>query len=371
VTVDAPGRARAPLRPHVQLYDQARTAHLERQAADPRLTLLYAARRYDFDDRLAERLDARRTSALDAARLLWRSDVAVLEITEPAFLAGVVRAATCLAALRLRRVVRRRPVPRIVAYAIANNDPRNEYRPRSLRSRMTFRTKWWLSSVVVRSVDRLVFGTPQAEETYRVLYGPPRPRQETRTVPALPTACSCPPATRPSGIVFLGAFVERKGLAVLLDAWPTLTQHPGTTLTIVGKGALEDEVRALAEKDDRIRVVVDPPREQIHAELRAAAVLVLPSQESPTWREQVGLPIVEALQHGCTVVTTDQTGLAPWLAEHGHRVIPARGTSADLGAALLDALLAPVPRADVLASLPAQDGREAAHEWMFAGSSRD
>ncbi|MBO3096485.1 glycosyltransferase family 4 protein [Cellulomonas dongxiuzhuiae] len=369
MTVDAPGRARAPLRAHVQLYEQARTAHLERQAADPRLSLLYAAPRYDFDVQLAERLDARRASTLDAARLLWRSDVAVLEITEPAFLAGIVRAATCLTALRLRRVVRRRPLPRVVSYAIGNNDPREEYQPRSVREQVTFRAKWWMSSRVVRRVDRLVFGTPQAAATYHALYGPPSRHQETRTIPALPTPCSCPTAAPdPGRILFLGAFVERKGLAVLLEAWPALAEHPGTTLTCVGKGQLEGEVRALAATDDRVRVVVDPPREQIHAELRAASVLVLPSQASPTWREQVGLPIVEALEHGCTVVTTDQTGLAPWLAEHGHRVVPSSAAAADLGDALLDTLLAPLPRAEVLASLPTQDGREAAHAWMFADS---
>lgn len=356
---------------HVQLYDQARTAHLERQASDPRLTLLYAAPRYDFDDALAGRVDARRTGVLEAARLLWRSDVAVLEITEPAFLAGTVRAAACLVALRLRHLARRGPMPRIVSYAIGNNDPRHEYRPRTAREQLTFRAKWWLSGRVLRSVDRIAFGTPQAEATYRALYGPPRRRQAVRLVPALPTACTCPPAPPdPGAVVFLGAFVERKGLRVLLEAWRDV-DHPGATLTVVGKGPLEGEVRALVASDARVRLVVDPPREQIHAELRTASVLVLPSQESPTWREQVGLPIVEALQHGCTVVTTDQTGLAPWLTEHGHRVVPAQTDPLGLADSLGSALRSPVPRADVMASLPDRDGREAAHEWMFAGSGRD
>ncbi|QCB94430.1 glycosyltransferase family 4 protein [Cellulomonas shaoxiangyii] len=369
------GGADGPLRAHVQLYDQARTAHLERQLADPRLTLLYTAPRYDFDTDLAGRIDARRTGTAAAARLIWRSRVEVLEITEPAFLAGVVRAATCLATLRLRHLVLRRPVPRVVTYVIGNSDPRREYRPRSAREHATFRAKWWLSRAVARTVDRLVFGTPEAEATYRSLYGPPRPGQEVRTVTALPMPCTCPEAAgEPGRVLFLGALVARKGLPVLLDAWPAVAAAlPSATLTVVGTGPLEDAVRALAEADERVRLVVDPPRDRIHAELRAATVLVLPSQASPTWREQVGLPIVEALQHGCTVVTTDQTGLAPWLAEHAHRVVPTSDAPEPLGAAVLAALRAPIPRAEVLASLPDRDGREEAHAWLFAptGSARD
>jgi glycosyltransferase involved in cell wall biosynthesis len=90
---------------------------------------------------------------------------------------------------------------------------------------------------------------------------------------------------------------------------------------------------------------------------------VLPSQPSATWREQVGLPIVEGLSYGCTIVTTTETGLAGWLSEHGHRVVAADADDGELAAAVAAALLNPVE--DVVASLPDHDGRLAADAWMF------
>lgn len=355
------------LQVNVRLYDQARTAHLERAGDDPPTSLLYATRRYDFDAALAERVGACQAGSLRAAHLLWRSDVHVLEVTEPAYLAGAGRAALCIATLRVRHALHIRQRPLVVTYAIGNSDPRREYSPRSLRERASFRAKWLLSRIVWRWTDRVAFGTPMAAETYRVLYGVPHAGQDVRMVPALPAACSCTPRPRIArAFVFLGAFVPRKGLSLLLEAWPaTAGALEGATLQIIGKGPLLAAAVDAAHADPRVSVLVDPPRAAIHESLREASVLVLPSQPSATWREQVGLPIVEALQHGCTVVTTDETGLAPWLGEHGHYVLPAHASSSALADALVRAASAPVVPAEVLASLPDRDGRAEAHAWLF------
>ena len=92
---------------------------------------------------------------------------------------------------------------------------------------------------------------------------------------------------------------------------------------------------------------------------------VLLSQPTPTWREQVGLPVVEGLAHGCTVVTTTETGLAGWLAAHGHEVLPPGAPDGEVAAAVDRALGRRRPAGDVLADLPAADGRLAADRWMF------
>ena len=94
-------------------------------------------------------------------------------------------------------------------------------------------------------------------------------------------------------------------------------------------------------------------------------VLALPSQPRPRWREQVGLPIVEGLANGCLVVTTTETGLSAWLSAHGHQVVPPDAGAVALASAVLaaiDDLRAP---ADILATLPAVDGRRAADLWLF------
>ena len=120
-----------------------------------------------------------------------------------------------------------------------------------------------------------------------------------------------------------------------------------------------------------MELVIDPPRSEIHRHLRSASVLALPSRPTASWREQIGLPIVEGLAHGCNIVTTSETGLAGWLTEHGHNVVaPGAGVSA-----LADSVLHALHKqgdggtaVGVVADLPAVDGRLAADAWMFAGA---
>jgi len=359
-----------PLHEHVRLYDQARTAHLERErGSDAPTTLLYSSRRYDFDASEAAAVDARMVSALTAARLLWSSPVRVVEITEPAYLAGVTRAFVAVAALRVRHPIRRGRRPVVAAYAIGNRDPRLEFAPQSLRQHATFRAKWLMSRVLARWTDRLAFGTADAEALYTQLYGSRRAHQEREQVLALPAPCPCSAELvdrRAGTVAFVGAFTARKGLPLVLEAWPAVHDAiPGATLTLVGKGDLLDDAIGLAARDSTVQVVVDPPRSTIHDVLRATSVVVLASQPSPTWREQVGLPIIEALAHGCTIVTTDETGIADWLREHGHSVVPGTSSAAELRDALSTAIARPLPPETVLADLPETDGRAQAHAWMF------
>jgi glycosyltransferase involved in cell wall biosynthesis len=110
---------------------------------------------------------------------------------------------------------------------------------------------------------------------------------------------------------------------------------------------------------------VDPGRDRIHAVLHEASALVLPSQPSPTWREQVGLPIVEGLSHACTIVTTAETGLADWLRERGHGVAVDPASPAELAEIIRTVLAHPVDPEAVLAALPARDGRLVADDVLF------
>ena len=102
--------------------------------------------------------------------------------------------------------------------------------------------------------------------------------------------------------------------------------------------------------------------------MRRSSALALPSQPTPIWREQVGLPIVEGLAHGCTIVTTTESGLAAWLAAHGHSVIAPGSGAKPLADALVAALQSERGPEAVTADLPAIDGRLAADAWMFTGA---
>ncbi|ROS50456.1 glycosyltransferase family 4 protein [Frigoribacterium sp. PhB24] len=362
-----PSRSRAPRLPAVRLYESLRTAHLERAHDLAPASIVYRVTRYDFDASLAEGLDLVPAGPLGSAWLIARSRVETLEVNEPLMTSSLPTTAMVLAALAVRRrLTGRRTI--VVSYLIGNADPFDAATAPRLRTRLRRRGERLLARAVWRRLDRVVFGTDAARETYTRLLGDPSPRTVATTVPALPTRH--PDArgggARPPSVAFVGSFVERKGLRVLAAAWPlVVAARPDATLTLLGKGTLEQEVRALSATQPSVTVEVDPPRPRIHSVLDEARVLVLWSQPSPTWREQVGLPIVEGLSHGCTVVTTTETGLADWLGAHGHVVAGDPRSHRVLADAIVEALDAGRTADDVLADLPDRDGRLAADDRLF------
>jgi glycosyltransferase involved in cell wall biosynthesis len=254
-----------------------------------------------------------------------------------------------------------------VSYAIENRDPFSGPPPRRLRGRLRRRVEQALSRFVAARVDRLAFGTGAAQELYHSVFGP-RLRGRTALVPAVPAPCPCPaaPDRDRHQLLFLGAFHERKGLRTLLRAWPDVRAGcPAARLALVGKGPLEPLAADLSARDGAVSLLVDPPRREVHRALRRAAVVVLLSQPMPNWREQVGLPLVEALAHGCAVVTTSESGLAAWLSEHGHTVLAPSTPPDEIATAIVRALAGRREETSVLADLPAVDGRLAADAWMF------
>ena len=350
----------------VRLYHQVRSAHLERAASLPPATILFGSRRYDFEESLAADLDLVEARGLGAARYLLREDVETLEVNEPLFVHAARSTATALLGLRLKALLGRGRT-RVVSYAIENLDPAAVPVRPGLRARLGRTLDLALMRLIWRQLDRIVFGTTASADLYaRVL--PARPRLAVHQIPALPEpAPEADGHAKTSGsVLFLGALTERKGLPQLASAWPLVSAVlPDATLTVLGKGPLQPLAEELASSNPEVSLVVDPSRETIRHHLDRSQVLVLPAQPTPTWREQVGLPLVEALSYGCTVVTTDETGLAGWLVDHGHQVVPGTASTADLATALVRALREPLDVASVLASLPAEDGRLAADRWLF------
>ncbi|MDR7382453.1 glycosyltransferase [Promicromonospora iranensis] len=358
-----PSGSPGPSGSHVTVWTTLRSAHLERARADDPTVLVYQDRRDDFDEDLAAGLALQRCRTRHLPALLWRLAPDTVEINEPLMRNGVRRAAVTVAAVRLHGLLRQRRT-RVVSYAIENLDPYRGDRWPSLDRA--------LSRFVLRSLDRFVLGTEGARRTYRAALGLTRRRTEVRMVTALPAPCPCPAAVRadrPTAL-FLGAFDDRKGVLDVMRAWdlaPSDREGPGTSprLVVVGAGRHSDRVEAWAAGRPDVEVDVDPPRARVHQHLRDASVVVLLSRRTETWREQVGLPIVEGLAHGCHVVTTAETGLADWLAAHGHDVL-ASSAPPEVREAL-DRALARAPRTEaVLSSLPQHDGRLAAARFLRA-----
>ena len=367
MTVSRSSRGAAPRLPAVRLYESLRTAHLERAHELAPASIVYRVTRYDFDASLAEGLDLVPAGPVRAAWLVARSGVETLEVNEPLMTSSLPATALVLVALAVRRRLTGRSTT-VVSYLIGNADPFAAATAPRLRTRLRRRGERVLARAVWRRLDRVVHGTDAARETYARLLGDPAARATVTTVPALPTRH--PEArgggVRPPAVTFVGSFVERKGLRVLAAAWPlVVAARPDATLALLGKGALEQEARALSVAQPSVTLEVDPPRPRIHSVLDDSRVLVLWSQPSPTWREQVGLPIVEGLSHGCTVVTTTETGLADWLTDHGHVAAADAASPEVLAAAIVEALDAARSADDVLADLPTRDGRLAADDRLF------
>jgi glycosyltransferase involved in cell wall biosynthesis len=346
-----------------RLYRTLRSAHLERAHQLPPAAIMFCIKRYDFHDELAQGLVIVQAHPVRAAWLLARSPVTTLEIGEPLMLSSVWASALAIGALRLRFLLGGHQA-RIVTYALENADPFE----RTLRVRARLRRS--LNGVAARFVwrhtDRIVFGTDAARVTYRRALPAPTRDAVSAVIPALPAACPCASngGADANRVVFLGAFVDRKGLPNVLAAWPLVTAAlPEARLTLIGKGTLLALALNAAALDPTIEIVIDPPRSEIHRHLRRAHVLALPSQPTPTWREQVGLPIVEGLAHGCTIVTTTETGLATWLEEHDHEIVSPACTREQLAGAVVRAVQ--IPRRTAT-DLPTVDGRLAADAWLFA-----
>jgi glycosyltransferase involved in cell wall biosynthesis len=167
-------------------------------------------------------------------------------------------------------------------------------------------------------------------------------------------------------VAFVGVLHERKGLPLLLRAWE-LVEHeaPEAHLTIMGDGPLAAEAAHWAAESPETRTFLGQvARADVITLLNNISVIAIPSRRWRNWREQINGAIQEALSVGCTVVTTTETGLAPWLREHGHRVVQPNSSAAELAANIVSAIRSPLDAAAVTGSLPARDGRVIADSWL-------
>jgi glycosyltransferase involved in cell wall biosynthesis len=108
-------------------------------------------------------------------------------------------------------------------------------------------------------------------------------------------------------IVYVGQFIHRKGLDILLRAIrPLLEKNPQVRLSLIGTGPDQASIEAGLRKDGLLRSVELEgvhPSSQIHERLARASLLVLPSR----W-DGWGLVINEAFAAGVPVIASDRCG---------------------------------------------------------------
>jgi len=117
-------------------------------------------------------------------------------------------------------------------------------------------------------------------------------------------------------VAFVGRFVPKKGLDVLLDAWPAIrSETPGAQLLLLGSGPLEH----LIPEDPSIRRIPPQPnrrRAQVREVLRSATVVATPSHTSPDGdKESLLLVNLEAGASGRPVVSTRHGGIPEYVED--------------------------------------------------------
>jgi glycosyltransferase involved in cell wall biosynthesis len=117
---------------------------------------------------------------------------------------------------------------------------------------------------------------------------------------------------RPFTVGYAGRLVESKGLRDLLEAVRRL-QAP-VELLLIGNGELRDRLEGQPIPGSRVRVVDHLTHARMAEGYAQIDVLVLPSHTTPTWKEQLGRALVEALWCGVPVVGSD-SGEIPWVIE--------------------------------------------------------
>jgi glycosyltransferase involved in cell wall biosynthesis len=119
-----------------------------------------------------------------------------------------------------------------------------------------------------------------------------------------------PPDTqeREKLILYVGSFIERKGVRHLLDAIPqVLNEFPGFRLVLIGEGPQEPVLRQQAEDlgvSELTTFVGFRPQDEIKTWMQKAQVLVLPSLE-----EGMGVVLLEALACGTPLVASRIDGI--------------------------------------------------------------
>jgi glycosyltransferase involved in cell wall biosynthesis len=131
--------------------------------------------------------------------------------------------------------------------------------------------------------------------------------------PAVPRWKEIPPGTEHDFTVgYAGRLVERKGLRDLLAAVRNLDAP--VEMLLIGNGEMREQLDGQPIPGSRVRVLEHLTHDQMASGYTQLDVLVIPSRTTPTWKEQFGRVIVEALWCGVPVVGSD-SGEIPWLIE--------------------------------------------------------
>jgi colanic acid/amylovoran biosynthesis glycosyltransferase len=145
-----------------------------------------------------------------------------------------------------------------------------------------------------------------------------------------------PPPPPSSYQLFVGRFVEKKGIAVLADAIRQLrAAGNGTPVICVGDGDLRPVLEAVARDVAGVQLTGWLPQSEVQALMAGAWSVVVPSVVAPDGDTE-GLPSVvpEAMAQGCPVIGSAEGGIAEAVRDGATGLLVAPGDAAALAAAM-------------------------------------
>ena len=148
----------------------------------------------------------------------------------------------------------------------------------------------------------------------------------------------------PGRIVFVGRLVEKKGVAVLLDAL-RLLEPDGWSMEVVGDGPLRAELERRAAGLP-VTFTGSLPRGGVALAYASAEIVAVPSVSAASG-DQDGLPValLEAMAAGCPVVGSDIAGIDTAVVDGDSGLLVPPGDPAALAGALAGLLADPDRRA--------------------------
>jgi phosphatidyl-myo-inositol alpha-mannosyltransferase len=121
-------------------------------------------------------------------------------------------------------------------------------------------------------------------------------------------------------VVFIGRHDTRKGLPVLLRAWPEIRRHTGARLRLIGTDPLQYRLlhARMHFDEDGIDVLGIVPNEERDAELASSKLFVSPALGG----ESFGMVLVEAFATATPVVVSDIPGFADVASTDAATLVP-------------------------------------------------
>jgi phosphatidylinositol alpha-mannosyltransferase len=169
---------------------------------------------------------------------------------------------------------------------------------------------------LIDRIDHRIAVSEQARESARRWLG--------RDFEVIPNGVLVPPAADPGGrentIVFIGRHDPRKGMPVLLKAWPEVHRRTGARLRLVGADPLAVGLLLARHRvpHDGIDVLGFLPQEQLTRELLAAKALAAPS----VGMESFGMVLTRAFACAVPVVASDIPGYRAVMTEETGVLVP-------------------------------------------------